>query len=287
MADHWVPQCYLRNFAIPEDNQQVFLYQRGQRPTPASIRNVATENDLYTFINKETGEKSRDIEKIFSQLEGDAAPILQNISQQRTLGNLSKSDYVTLIQFIAFLATRGPSFTDIQKGLYKETFKLVMEGHAEHPDILREEFKKAGVVFNTEEEFQEMQKSLLDFDKHFKFQITGGKSRFFKQAAETAAEATDMFLNEKDGILLISNSERVFITSDNPVTIQVPPDIPWWLAGGYKYGTIFVPISPQVCFVLRSRPLNRRVIRLRASYVDYINNTIMKGARRQIYANIS
>ena len=58
MADHWVPQCYLKNFEISSGSEKVYVYERGKNPFPAGIHNVAAENDRYTFIHKETGYKS-------------------------------------------------------------------------------------------------------------------------------------------------------------------------------------------------------------------------------------
>lgn len=286
MADHWVPQCYLRNFSISGDNEKVYLYERGKFPIPTGINNVAAENNRYTFINKETGKKSRDVEKMLCILEGAAAPALKKIAQEKKLENLDASEYGALLQFIAFLATRGPTFENISKNLYKEIFKRFMEIRAQNPKILLEEFKKIGITFKSSEEFEKMRKSLLDLD-NLNFEITGGKGKFFKHAAETAVKLTDIFYKEKGLFLLVSNNERVFITSDNPVVLQIPPDIPWWLAGGYKYGTVIVTISPQVCLVLRSRPLKQEVIYINATQVDGINNSIMKSARRQVYSNLS
>lgn len=286
MADHWVPQCYLRNFEISNGSEKVYVYERGKNPFPSGIHNVAAENDRYTFVHKETGEKNRDIEKMFSQLEGDTAPILQKIARERTLDNLNGSEYGTLIQFIAFLATRGPTFENMLRNHYKEAYKLTMEVRAENPDALRKDFSKAGIVFKSDEEFEEARRSLLNLDK-LNFQITGGKGYFFKKATKTTQDIVNIFQREKGLFLLVSRDSRVFVTSDNPVILQVPPDIPWWLAGGYKYGTIIVPISPQVCLFFRSRPLKKQIIEIGPSQVDYINNSIMKSAKRQIYSNLS
>lgn len=286
MADHWVPQCYLRNFEISKDSEKVYVYERGKSTIPVGIKNVAAENNRYTFTHKETGEKSREVEDMFTLLEGAAAPALQKIAQEKTLQSLDGNEYGALLQFVAFLATRGPTFEQISRNLYKEAFKLEMETRAQNPEILRKDFEKAGVTFGSEKEFEEARRSLLDLDK-LNFQVTGGKGHFFKHAAETAEDITDIFLKEKGLFLLVSRDSRVFITSDNPVILQIPPDVPWHLAGGYKYGTILLTISPQVCLVFRSRPLNEEVIEVGAPQVDYINKSIMKRARRQIYSNLS
>lgn len=286
MADHWVPQCYLKNFEISSGGSRVYVYERGKPPFPAGIHNVAAENDRYTFIHKKTGDKVRDIEEMFSRLEDATAPVLQKIAKEKILKNLDSSEYGALTQFIAFLATRGPTFENILKNHYKEAFKLTTEMRAEHPDILRKEFSKAGVIFKNDEEFEEARKSLLNLDK-LNFRVTGGKGYFFEKAVKTAKDITNIFQKEKGLFLLVSRDSRVFITSDNPVIIQVPPDIPWWLSGGYKYGTILVTISPQVCLVFRSRPLKKQIIEVGQSQVDYINNSIMKSAKRQIYSNLS
>ena len=121
---------------------------------------------------------------MFSQLEGAATPALNKITEHHNLSVLTGSEHGTLLQFLAFLATRGPTFSETQKNLHKEGFKTFMQAHAENPDILRSQSEKFGIVFNSEKEFEEMRKSLLN--KDYDFELTGGKAGFFKNAAETA-----------------------------------------------------------------------------------------------------
>lgn len=222
---------------------------------------------------------------MFSLLEGAAAPVLEKIAQKRNL-DLTDSERGALVQFVAFLAVRGPSFSDSQRNMYLEGYKLHLKTMAEHPEVMRKEFAKAGVTFDSQEEFEQTRDFILDIDNRGKMDLTGGRASFFKKAADTAMELTETLASTKSWHLLVANDERVFVTSDNPVTIQRPEHIPWHLAEGFIHGTILVTISPRVCLVMRSDPLRNEVHKIYEKDITYINRSVMKHAHRQVYSNL-
>src|SRR5262249_4836049 len=69
---HWVPQFYLRHFAVPETRDSnhpkiwAFPIEEGEEFKP-SIRNVAAKRDLYTCCGPEIDEKLTDLESMLSR----------------------------------------------------------------------------------------------------------------------------------------------------------------------------------------------------------------------------
>lgn len=282
--NHWVPQCYLKNFTTTDGSAQVFMYQYNKETILVGIDKVAAKNNLYTFPTK-TGGQSKDIEKLFATLEAAAAPILEKIIKQESLA-LTDNEKGWFVQFVTFLITRGPSFSDWQRNSQAEIEKWRMKIMAEHPEALKKHFAEAGITFKTDKEFTEMREALLNFDKYFKIEMKGGASSLFKEAVQLTMDLIPYLGYTKSWHLLISDGQRVFVTSDNPVIIQQSVDFLPQYASGYGYGTLFLPLSPKICFVMRNVPIDKEVLRIGAKAVDYINGSIMKDAHRQIYANI-
>src|SRR3989344_6801709 len=112
-TQHYVPKCYLRNFI---SGGKVWAYQRDKKPFQTSIENVAAQNNYYMFEDKDSGEKTNAVEKMFVILESAACPILENIIKRENL-EIDERQRGAIAQFISFLTTRGPSFEEWQKNI--------------------------------------------------------------------------------------------------------------------------------------------------------------------------
>lgn len=164
--------------------------------------------------------------------------------------------------------------------------KQLMTERAKHKDHLKASFKRAGIKFKDEKEFEDMRQSILNFDKHFKVQLTRGEGYFFKIAAELAMELTPN-LFYKHWHLLINNGSRAFITSDNPVTLQKVKGVPWMFSSGFAFGSIFLALSPSLCLLMRYKPLRNEIIQVNRSQIDSINKSIMFKSGKFVYSNIA
>ncbi len=224
---HYVPQCYLKNFSFDEKESLVYAYQRKKPIITTNIKNVAAKKNLYTFLDKTTGKKTNVAEEMLGRLEAAACPVIKKIIKTQKL-DLDEKDRGALSQFIAFLATRTISFDAWQKNMSIEMQKQLMIEKARNKDHLKDSFEKAGIKFKNEKELEDMRQSILDFDKHFKVKFKGENGYFFKVAIELAMDLTQILFN-KHWHLLIANTSRVFITSDNPVAIQKVKGMPFQL----------------------------------------------------------
>lgn len=282
---HYVSRCYLKNFTFDLKESLVYTYQRKRPIITTNIKNIAAKKNLYTFLDKKTGKKTNIVEEMFGILEAATCPVIKKIVRTKEL-ELDEKEKGALAQFIAFFATRTLSFNAWQRNMSIGMQKQLMVGTAKNKDHLRASFERAEIKFKNEKELEEMRQSILDFDKHFKVELKGGEGHFFKVAAELAIELTQILFN-KHWHLLISNTSRVFITSDNPVAIQKVKGVPFQFNSGFMYGTVLLSLSPSLCLLIRYKPLKEKILHVGRIQVDSINKSVMLKSGNFVYSNIS
>lgn len=279
---HWVPKFYLKNFSTIKGGKQVYMYQPCYLPKLVSTTDIATSEDLYTF-REEKGGKTKVIEGILSEHEGFSTAVIENIIKNETLPE-TEEDCSHLAAFVATLRVRGPSFREWLQNMDAEQIKLLTRLQAENPEYLRAKFEEAGVAFESENEFEETRKLMLD-GEGYTVKMKGGEEHYFKQAMDLSKEMYRVFMTQKSWHLLTAPDKRHFVTSDNPVVIQEVESCPPDIAGGLLNGTVLLPISPKLCLAFRRMPLNREKIALFREDVDHINTSIAQAARRQLYSH--
>lgn len=281
---HYVPRCYLRNFTFDQKESLVYAYQRKKPIIITNIKNIAAKKNLYIFLDKTTGRKTNIVEKMFGILETAACPVIKKIVRTKEL-KLDEKEKRALAQFIAFLAVRTLSFDAWQRNMTIELQKQLVAEMARNKDYFKTTLKRVGVKFKNEKELEDMRQSLLNFDKHFKVELKGGEGYFLKVAVELAMELTEILFN-KSWHLLISNTSRVFITSDNPVAIQKVRGVPFQLNSGFMYGTVLLTLSPSLCLLIRYKPLKEEILWVGRAQVDSINRSVMLKSGNFVYSNI-
>lgn len=287
MRCHYVPQFYLKNFSISGKTGSIFAYKRGARPFVVSINKIAAKNDLYIYTDKNTGKKSDEIEKMFSWLESLAAPIIDKINSGTSLLELSNKEHNILSEFIAYLYVRNLGFREKQKNLISAGLKIQMEFLARDDELFNKLANDTGCT--SKEEIKKLQKQILNFDEHFHIGW-GNKNNdyFLKQALSLALEISPK-LFYKDWHIIDNQTSRIFITSDNPVILMRPPNLPPYYGSGIINSHIVVPISPTKAILLnpvREKPEKPRIIKASRGLVSNINRHTMFYANKFIYANL-
>jgi len=283
VRQHWVPRFYLKNFSIDNTREKVVMYRQAVEPTLVGVNNIAVSKNLYTFEQKEGGT-TKVFEGIFAEHEGEACRVIDKILEDKVLPT-EEGDRSHLAAFVSMLRVRGPSFSDWLRNMEAEHLKLIQQIRAEHSKTLRADFDEAGITFSTDEEFEELRAFMKDPEK-YDVTMEGGDGHYFGQAMELGKEIYTILMSAKSWHLLISPANRHFITSDNPVVIQKPEDCPPHLAEGFGNGTVILTLSPRICLVFRTVPLDSEIISVNRSDVDSINSSIADASRRQIYSNI-
>src|SRR4051812_23506624 len=101
---HLLPQFYMRSFANPREQVPVVERATGNEFTTSTV-NVFVERDYYTISSVYAEEDHALIEGLYSQVEGVAAPIFQQLRD----GDfpLTGEDRSEFASFMALQVSRG------------------------------------------------------------------------------------------------------------------------------------------------------------------------------------
>jgi Protein of unknown function (DUF4238) len=120
---HHVPKLLLRNFAIKKAGmrgaEQVHIFDKAKGTSFISnIRNVAAAFDFYDL---DLGDETVSLESSLSDIEANAALVLQKGISQRSLANLSQAEQTWLLMFctVQFMRTQSvrEQLERLQKGV--------------------------------------------------------------------------------------------------------------------------------------------------------------------------
>lgn len=279
--DHYVPQFYLRNFKSRTNSNESFIYVYGQRETiyETNIRNIASIKGFYTIEDKITKEPSKLVENLMTSVEDRAAPLINNKLLKLDL-NLTEEERKYLNFFFALLYTRTEGFRQIQAELTKAQNKELIRASGQNKEYFRKLIDKTGINLEIEQ-LEKLRQSVINFDKHFTLEVSGGEAFFLKLALELTNDFLPIF-RSKHYQLLHSDSSFVFCTSDNPVSIVTENK----LYGKGLTGSILLPLSPTICLLLTNKPIKKRVLSVGDKKIRKINDCIIYSANKIIMSNL-
>lgn len=283
--DHYIPQLYLDAFAIEGAGHKTpHIYQYMQDKVVCSrIKDVASEKHFYTVKHKDTGEPLRDIDNFFTQAEGLAAGPLKKVIETQDVDSLEDKELADLAVFIALLAVRTPGFINGMQSMEEESIKEFMALDAMDLPHFKKNLEKAG-IFLSDKELEEQQRFVIEKRYSVSF---GNRGHFFAQGLEVAKDLAQWYYEQKHWHMLASNSDRVFLTSDNPVSIYRPVSIPRAMNAGYGNGTLLIPIAPKLALLLRDVPHRTKKIKLNDKRVDDLNKNTMKFSNNYVFSNLA
>lgn len=100
---HFVPEFYLLRFA--DQNERVFVRRRDGGHFVTNIDNVAAESGFYDVVLPD-GEKSKEVEDLLNQVEGDAAEVLRGIDSSGAAPSSGSEERVGLSYYLGLQMTR-------------------------------------------------------------------------------------------------------------------------------------------------------------------------------------
>jgi hypothetical protein len=117
---HYVPQCYLREWADPTSlvsaEPFVWIFDKdGQKKRRDKVKNVLVSNDLYTLTIK--GQKNYSIEETFASLEGRYARVFRSKISQKL--PLSEEEHIVLSAFVSAMMQRTLRHKDNVETFYQ------------------------------------------------------------------------------------------------------------------------------------------------------------------------
>lgn len=215
-AQHYVPQVYLRNFAIQRKKEFfVCCFDKATRKIfKPNVKNVANQTGFYNFVTHD-GEKES-IESFFNDAETKMRFAIQALNEKPTISTLLENSPM-LANFFALQESR----TLVLRDVHNDTILL-----------LNQRLKTDRLIFPipTEDDTKEFQARFL-------------------------VDMTDFFANVllKMKWILVSNQTNIpFWTSDNPIVRYNPHKSK--LVGNLGLGSpgiqLDIPISPTLAIII-------------------------------------
>jgi hypothetical protein len=285
MRCHYVPQFYLKNFSIEENSDKVYAYRRNKEPFVAGINSIAAKKDLYVFIDKLTGKKNSEVEEMFSYMEGSVAPIIKNIINGTALIELTNEEHNILSEFVSFLHVRNLGFREKQKNIASSLISWDLKVLAQDEVRLKKALLETG---HHNEDIKKIKDYALNFDDHFSVGWGRKNDDYFLRQSLLLGLNINQIIFKKDWHVLENETSRAFITSDNPVTLIRPENLPPFYGSGIANSHIVIPLAPRKALLLRNeykKIAKPTVIKVNREFVQEVNDHIMFYAHKFIYSN--
>jgi len=218
---HYVPQCYLREFAdpnTPKDKEPfIWIFDRnGKNRRKDKIKNVLASNDLYTLKIK--GQKNYSIEETLANLEGKYAGVFRSKIKNKI--PLNEEEHIILCAFVCVMLQRTLRHKDNLERFLNELIEHAEALETAHnaPHRQSEEIKK----------YKENSHKL--------------------GVVQTLPDITELLMKMNIAFLCAEGKAK-FITSDDPCNL-FNPDLQWqrFYSPGLAQRNVQVtlPLSPKI-----------------------------------------
>lgn len=244
-AQHYIPRSYLAAWvdpATPADHAPYLwrFSKDGGEGYKKSPKKTFVENDFYT-VQMPTGEKNLEFEKLLGRFETGIVDIRRDFLERRR--HLPTTRHVKLMAFLSAMHSRTKAFRDFQRQQWGDVLKIGEEMSAQLEGKSSEELSR---IAQRALPSSGPTISMDDVKKLHQFPI-----HHFLPAAMKFEVPIYCQMNS---VVLCTQSEPGFITSDAPVAIFDP-----MTANNSLYGPrlmspaveISMPISPRQLLLLR------------------------------------
>ena len=288
---HYIPQLYLGGFTDSgEKNGLVYAHDLSKQKTwLAKPAKVGYEKDFYRI--DAPGIDVDEIEKVFWELEGEAARVLKKIIQLKMLPG-RRRDYAILMHFMAQVYVRRPSVRENLRKTHEQVLRMYTQMAASLPDDqLRMQFDHVReqnpdmpeVDLDAFREFAKSDAYEIQFSQNF--HIDNLLTALLPVAADTIAP----LLAARHWILWnAQEGADHFITTDRPVlltwTIEVPPFDADGPGFGLENTLVIFPLSKTLALYGRFNGPRGAVIPATAKEVAMINRMMSGSVVRFVYS---
>lgn len=269
---HYVPQFYLRNFAIPAKPGFVYSYLRNRKPILRPISRVASADEFYA-VRWDTNPRLEpdSLDRVYGMSESHGAPVISQLLSGSEF-RLSRPDWLMLVWFVALLAGR----TTLVREQYKKLTLALRKRDIKAFAARREEFEEFARSLEPDispEQLEERRQIILNFDENLQmsFGNDGETDYNIKGFGMMLTADVRKILVHRRWHLLESAGVRNFVTSDNPVVLLPPPGSRTGFGWGYHNSPILIPLSPQRALLIDDRIQSRGIIKVsKEKMIEYI-----------------
>lgn len=239
---HYLPQCYLRGFC--DQNEQIWTYKKNDPGNPFSnaISNTAVIKYLYS-LSAEGNED--DLEDYFaSDIEGPAAEALKKLIRREFPVHIEREK---LAIFFSTLFTRTPVHIEHLNGQQSQQLNIFARLLASNEE---------NFIAGYKESHPHLEGSVIEDDRQsilrgdFSFELN--RDILLMLMLKAGAIYSNHLCNMR-WVLLETNSDYPFVTSDNPLYIFHPNIQPGRLFQpglGMRNTRVSIPISKELCLLL-------------------------------------
>ena len=260
---HFIPQCYLRNFS----KDKVHIYQfdvlsQKQISKSVPIETICYEKNMYEYKDKNGNFICRNlIEKVLGQFEGRFANVFQSIKAKahilngKTLSFLSLNEKAFLIIFLATLIVRNPN-------VLQEGTNLAIEILGDN--ITKNEARNIAL------------KTCLPFDKELDVKDKNLLNPIMKIFEDMSFQVG------------LTNKELLW-TSDSPVILYRSNREEYIDNYEMKADEVIIPLFPNIALLMRPFEKTRhdmynRLVKLETEKIKEINYSMATHCERWIYS---
>lgn len=257
---HYVPQCYLREFVDPHTPPKyepyVWVFSKdGKQKEKRAPKNLFEETDLYTLAIQ--GAKDYGIERSLSALEGEYAAVVRNKVKKHQ--PLTSEEHITLCAFVAAMMQRTVRSRDNIEGFHDQVIEKVEAMERLHGLNPRQS--------------AELRESKRDAHRLGVLQLL--------------PDLADLLFKMSLAFLCTDGRGSRFISSDDPVTL-FNPDLQWQSFYGpglaQRNVQVTMPISPDIAACFTWSDL-RGYLRLPKHRVEDLNRMSRAHSYRQFISH--
>ncbi len=275
---HYLPNFFLRGFGVTE-KLAVFDRVNNECRTQSS-KNIAVIGNYYTF-EWEDGSKDYEIEKMLSNFEGKAKPVIARLDRGE---EITEEERVDLGYFLALLLTRVPRHEKTEDDVINLTMKNLTKGFFPTPEAVHAYFKKTEHAM-TEEEAA----SFYSFVHEERYTVKRSRNEAIMEAIERARMVAPHIIL-MDWVVVHTSPDSPFVLSDAPLGFIVDEKDKG--TGEPILGilsdrvTKVFPLTMTTCLLLVSLKPKARLIHFAASerQVDDLNSAVIHESERLIIA---
>ena len=249
-SQHYVPQCYLREWIDPNIpvgyKPYVWIFDKnGKNRRRKAPKNILKSTDLYT-LNIKGKAKDYSIEETLAKIESEYASIFQKKIKKRL--PLSEYEHVILCAFVA---------TMLQRTLrHKGNFERFFDEMTLHVEALSKQYGAKS----------------KEVEKWKKYKGNAHKMGI----VQALPDLTRLILKMDVAFLCVDDSGSNFITSDDPCSL-FNPKLQWQkLYGpglGQRHVQVTLPLSPDIMLCLSWSKL-RGYIKIKKGNIEDLNRLV-------------
>ena len=283
---HWVPQCYLKGFAVERKNtRQVQVFDRETGRTFAtSTRNVGGERDFNRI--ELAGHEPDAFESGMGKFESELAPALDRIIQRQSISD--QEDRTYLLNLIGLLATRNPRLREISRDFHERVYKRVLSLMTATPERWAAQVKKAaaaGCMSETAIEQYDKIREELATDA-YRWELP--TERHLVQEVDNLDTVLPHLFGRRWVLAKAPDSSGGFVTSDHPVCLVYsdPPAIKGQvrpIGFGLDRTEVLFPISTRLA-VIGAFEIEDGEYYANDDIIAHLNGAFIAYSQRQVYA---